>query len=381
MRIGIDVRLALGRRRGMGRALLNLLTHLSQIDKANTYFLYLDRADTQAVLPKASNFETRVFPPRLYPVWEQISLPLLSIKDKLQILHCPANTAPFLLPRGVKLIVTLHDVIFLKPLSEVPLSSSMYQNLGRLYRRLCAAAIRKNADLVITVSKWSRQEIQERLGIKADRIRVIYNGVDDVFFNISTDMTASVLRQLGIDSPYILHLGAIAPHKNTAKAVEAFHLLTQHTYYAHIKLVIIGLSPDAARNLIPSLRENSQLLEKVIFLGYVDDHELACLYKGAELLLFPSLWEGFGLPALEAMACGTPVVASNRASIPEVTGGAALLVDPTKPEEISHGMQRILEDTALRSEIVRAGIRRAMEFRWEIVAKQVLSAYREVLEA
>jgi len=381
MRIGIDARLALGRRRGMGRVLFNLLRHLSQIDKKNMYFLYLDRVDTQGALPVAPNFQARVLPPRLYPVWEQINLPLICRGDKLNLLHCPANTAPFWVPETVKLIVTLHDLIFLKPLSEVPLSSSMYQNLGRLYRRLCAAAIRKKANLVITVSEWSRQEIRERLGIKADRMRVIYNAVDDHFFNISTDIAAPVLRRLGIDSPYILHLGAIAPHKNTAKAIEAFHLLTQHTYYAHIKLVIIGLSPDAARNLIPSLRENSQLLENVIFLGYVDDHGLACLYKGAELLLFPSLWEGFGLPALEAMACGTPVVASNRASIPEVTGGAALLVDPTKPEEISHGMQRILEDTVLRSEMVRAGIRQAMKFRWEIVAKQVLSAYRKVLEA
>lgn len=378
MRIGIDARLALGKRRGMGRVLLSLLVRLADIDPDNQYFLYLDRPDTHRVLPAAQNFTARVCTARFYPWWEQVCLPFASLKDDLHLLHCPANTAPFLRRSVPRLVVTLHDLIFLKPLSDVPLSPSTYQNLGRLYRALCSAAV-KRADLFITVSEWSRQEIMDRLGIPSDRIRVIPNGVDERFFEIRDNEAAKVLQEIGVRRPYILHLGAVAPHKNTPRAVEAFGHLLEFLPTIELQMVVVGLVPDAARRLLSGLDRLGHALPRIRFLGYVGDHELACLYKGAELLLFPSLYEGFGLPALEAMACGTPVVAARRASIPEVTGDAVLLVDPTEVEEITNAMYRLLVDDSLRSTLASAGRQRALQFRWESAARQLLQAYLDVL--
>lgn len=376
MKIGIDARLALRKRRGIGRVLLNLINHLSMIDRKNQYILYLEKEDTDCILPTADNITKRVLPPQIYPLWEQISLPIACKIDKVDVLHCPANTGPVVVPRSVKLIVTLHDVMFLKPYSEIPLSSNTYQNLGRVYRRLCTKLLRKRADYFITDSEWSRQDIQQLLGIPRNRIAVIPCGVDDYFLQGTERDCKAILNQLGIDFKFIFHLGGISPNKNTIGAIKAYSMLIKVPQYRDLHLVVGGISPRTNNQITWLVKQNRW--EKLIkFLGYITDEELKCLYKGAELFLFPSLYEGFGLPALEAMACGTPVVASNRSSIPEVVGEAGLLVDPTDLKAISNAMKIILQDEDLRVKLKNEGRARAMEFNWETAAKEVIQVYRK----
>lgn len=378
MRIGIDARLALGRRRGMGRVLLGLLTHLMSIDTKNTYFLYLDRPDAQGVLPKVPNLKTRIFPPRLYPLWEQICLPIACKKDNLDILHCPANSGPLLVPKQTKLVLTIHDVIFLKSPYEIPLSSSTYQNFGRIYRRLCAKLLRSSVDHVITVSQFSKYDIQGSLKIPEDKIAVIPNGIDDSFFQKPMEDCEVILKRLQINGKFIFHLGGIAPNKNTIGAIKAYDLLLQEGEYGDLYLVIGGISLEGNNQIKQFVKERG-LGEKVKFVSYVTDEELKCLYSKAELFLFPSLYEGFGLPPLEAMACGTPVVASNKSSIPEAVGEAGILVDPNSIDEIKIAMANILHDGQLKAKLIDLGKQRAQKFRWERSAEKLLQIYEGLL--
>lgn len=374
MRIGIDARLALGKRRGMGRALLNLLTKLIAFDKKITYFLYVDKIDMQSILPKAPNLITRVLPPRFYPIWEQVSLPIACIKDNLDILHCPANTAPIFIPKRMKLILTIHDVIFMKSFNEISLSDSMYQNIGRIYRRICVKTLINRVNHIITVSQFSKNDIQKHFGIPEDKITVIPNGIDDYFFQNLEDNCETFLKRLQIGGKFIFHLGGTSPNKNTIAAIKAFNLLLQDEEYHDLCLIIGGVSPEGSNKIKKYVKEKG-LEEKVKFINYVTDKELKCLYSNAELFLFPSLYEGFGLPPLEAMACGTPVVASNLTSLPEVVGDAGILVDPMNINEIKTAMIDIMHNEQLKAKLIKAGIQRADEFRWEKAANKLFQIY------
>jgi glycosyltransferase involved in cell wall biosynthesis len=378
MRIGIDARLALGHRRGMGRVLLNLLTNLLLFDTKNTYFLYVDKFDAQGILPKAPNIKTRVLPPRFYPLWEQISLPIACIKDKLDILHCPANTAPLFIPRRTKLVLTIHDIIFLKPFSEVPLSDSMYQNIGRIYRRICVMTRISRVHHIVTVSQFSGYDIQRNLGIPADRVTVIHNGIDDYFFQDHRENCETFLKTLQVSGRFIFHLGGTSPNKNTIGAIKAFNLLLQEEGYHDLYFVIGGVSSKGNNQIKQFVREKG-LEKKVKFINYVTDRELKCLYSNAELFLFPSLYEGFGLPPLEAMACGAPVVASNLTSLPEVVGEAGILVDPMNIDEIKTAMVNIMRNEQLKAKLIKAGKQRVQEFRWKKAAKKLLQVYENSL--
>jgi glycosyltransferase involved in cell wall biosynthesis len=379
MRIAVDARLALRKRRGMGRVLLNLLSALAEIDKTNHYFLYLEKADKHNILPASDNFTKRVIPIRNYPLWEQVILPIACKMDKIDVLHCPANTGPVIMPRAVRLVVTLHDAIFLKSLSEVPLSSSIYQNLGRAYRYLCARLLRNRIDYFMTDSQWSSQDIQQLLNVTSERIVVIPCSIDDYFSQKTKEDCTAILSQLGIDSRFIFHLGGIAPNKNTIGAIEAYRLLIQDEIHRELSLVIGGVRPDS-NNQITQFVIGKGLKGKVQFLNYVTDEELKCLYSKAELFLFPSLYEGFGLPPLEAMACGSPVLASNTTSLPEAIEDAGILVNPHKTNEIVGAMKKILQDKGLREHLISRGLERAKSFTWRHTAERVLAVYKGELD-
>jgi len=379
MRIGIDARLTLRKRRGMGRVLLNIITHLAKLDQENQYILYLEREDKKNILPEGENFSKRVILPPNYPIWEQFSLPIVCKEDKLDILHCPANTRPILLPKEIKLIVTLHDVIYLKPFSEIPLSSSIYQNLGRIYRILCAKLLWKKINHIVTISEFSKCDIQNTLRIPPNRITVVPLGIDDFFFQKNRENCEVILKKLGIDSKFIFHLGGIAPTKNTKGAIKAYSLLVKKEEYRDLSLIIGGI-PIKNNNQILQFVQHLGLKNKVKFLDYVSDKKLKCLYTKAELFLFPSLYEGFGLPPLEAMACGTPVVASNSSSIPEVVEDTVILVNPENINEIKDGMDKILEDNELRNRLIEKGKNQAKKFEWNKAVKRLLQVYRQVYE-
>ncbi len=379
MKIAIDTRLALRKRRGMGRVLLNVVNHLAMVDRENQYILYLEKEDTERILPATNNFMKRVLHPRIYPLWEQVSLPIACKIDNIDVLHCQTNTGPVVVPGSVKLVVTLHDVMFLKSYSEIPMSSSIYQNFGRLYRRLCVKLLSKRIDCFVTVSECSRQDIQRLLSVPLDKIVVISNGIDNYFLQENEEDYKTILSQLGIDSKFIFHLGGISPNKNTIGAIKAYSLLVQEKKYRNLLLVVGGVHPESNNQIIKYVKQK-RLEERVRFLHYMTDEELKCLYSKAELFLFPSLYEGFGLPTLESMACGTPVVASNSTSIPEAVGEAGILVNPTNIDDIRVAMKDVLDNEGLRRILVDKGRKRAHNFKWKEAAKKLLQVYEKVLE-
>lgn len=377
MRIGIDTRLALRKRRGMGRVLLNIVTYLAMLDKDNQYILYLEKEDKEHILPSSKNFVKKLLPLRNYPLWEQFFLPFAALRDDLDILFCPANTAPACVPRRVKLLVTIHDVIFLKSRFEVPSSHSLYQEVGKLYRKICVESIKHRVNHVLTDSQFSKRDIQSELGILEDMITVIPNGVDDFFFEESGKDCKSVLANLGINFKFIFHLGGTTLNKNTIGAIQAYDLLVHKKEYEDVYLVIVGICPTRESEIIRFVKAH-ELTERIRFLNNISDEELRCLYSNAELFLFPSFYEGFGLPPLEAMACGTPVVVSNSTSLPEVVGEAGITVSPNKPYEIGEAMARVLGDEELRMKLIRAGRQRAESYRWENSVKLLLRVFEDL---
>ena len=389
LHIGIDARL-IHYRRGMGTVVYSLINEwvrfiTTPCDDAPIPFrltLYVDsaRAVTAAAPFANDHVSVRQFGPAFYPLWEQWLLPRQVLKDEVDVLYCPANTAPIFLPAPIKLALTIHDVMYLLPQGQLPTSPSLYQRLGRRYRRWVVPKAARRANLIVTDSQFSRRDILQYLGrslsTSADAIQVVTLAAAAEYGPQLPENVALGLAQLKVRPPYILGLGAIDPRKNTTRLIEAFAQLENRSQ----KLVITGLDP-AAQAYFGKLAQQYglNLGNDVILLGFVSERELAALYAGATLLLYPSLYEGFGLPVLEAMACGTPVITSNTSSIPEIAGEAALLIDPTDITAMSNAMQRLIDAPSLRQQLIKSGWVRASQFNWQFSAKLMLTLLSKVV--
>jgi glycosyltransferase involved in cell wall biosynthesis len=294
----------------------------------------------------------------------------LAKRHDLDLIHDPNGIAPFIgLPGNVPGIVTLHDAFpFVHPESHNWLDNWRY-------RWYLPSALRKTSQ-VITVSESSRSDLETHLGLDSDRISVIPEGVDPRFSPTSAPNGHEVLKKYGVTSPYLLYVGALNGRKNIARMLEAFSIAReQHPDYT---LVIAGKKQWKTKSIDEAM-SNRDLQRTVHFTGYVDDDDLPELYRSATAFLFPSLYEGFGLPPLEAMACGTPVITSDISSLPEVMGNAALMVDPLDVLSLSNAIKRVLSDPVLRQSMIGRGLTRANDFRWENSAEQTMSLYERVL--
>jgi glycosyltransferase involved in cell wall biosynthesis len=267
-------------------------------------------------------------------------------------------------------VVTIHDTIHLTFPQYLP------NRAAYAYARASMWAAVRRSDRILTVSDASKRDILHFFDVPADKVVVVYNGIDERFARTPrAEDVARVRERYQLDQRFVLYVGNIKPHKNLVRLIEAFHLLRRDD--ADLKLLIIG---DEISKL-PALRRavhQYKLHKHVRFLGYLPDDMLAILYRQAAVFVFPSLYEGFGLPPLEAMASGTPVVTSNVSSLPEVTGGAAMLVDPYDVDSIADGMRRVLTDPALAAEMRRKGLLRAREFSWERSVVRTRAVYGEV---
>ncbi|MFZ5494500.1 MAG: glycosyltransferase family 4 protein [Verrucomicrobiota bacterium] len=375
LRIGMDVRL-LAKRRGIGNYVHNLLEAVAASDTRHRFVLYGDHEELRAVAPADDRFEVRIMSPKIYPVWEQLALPVQAGRDGVDLLHCPANAGPLWMPRDVGLVLTVHDVMYMLPESQLPVSPSLYQRLGRAYlRRVVPSAVR-HARAVLTISRYSRSDICRHLGVKAETVDVIHEAAGRTFRPLANDEAEARLRGFGLRRSFFVTLGAIDPRKNTLFTIEAFARLVAQGEQEH-DLVIVGLAPKAREHFAQHLRARN-LGPRVHLLGFVTEEELTALYGRATAILYPSLYEGFGIPILEGMACGTPVVGSVHASIPEIAGDAALLIDTVEPEMLTAAMARILGDVGLRRELIARGRKRAAEFSWDKLAKETLAVYERV---
>jgi glycosyltransferase involved in cell wall biosynthesis len=378
MKIGIDSRFAVGKRRGIGNYTLKLIQNLAMIDSENQYVLYTDRVDDEGTLPDCANFEVKQISPSNYLLWEQIALPLQARRDSLDILHCTGNTAPIFIDKRMKLISTIHDVMYLKDSRELAESASLYQRAGRLYRRMVVPRTIDQLSMVVTVSEFSKNDISKHMrGFNDGRIRVTREASGIEFCQINrSEALEEIQNRFDFAGDYILALGALDPRKNTKLVIQQFLELKNELHFNE-KLLIAGV-PNWRQTDIFKIAQGSDGSKDIMFLDFVSGKDLALLYSAATVFLYPSLYEGFGIPPLEAMACGVPVIASNTTSIPEIVGDAALLIDPLNGEELKSALMRLLTDDAFRDLLRERGFKQERKFSWRKMALETLDVYKEV---
>ena len=354
MRIAIDARKL--HDFGIGTYVRNLLRQLARQDARSEYVVLCRPADREYVAELGGHMRPVVEPAAAYSIREQYRLPLDLRRERIDVFHAPHYVLPLLTP--CRSVVTIHDCIHLMFPQYLP------GRLAHAYARTVLWAAVRRSDRILTVSEASKRDILHFFNVSAAKVEVIPNGIDERFRLVPSDEEiARVRERYLLHDPFLLYAGNIKPHKNIERLIEAFHLLRQRGH-DQLRLLIIGNEVSK----YPTLRRTVhrfKLHTYVRFLGFVPDQMLAVLYRLADVFVFPSLYEGFGLPPLEAMASGTPVVTSNVSSLPEVVGDAAVLVDPYSAASIAEGIQQVLSDPVLRQTLAARGLARAREFSWE----------------
>jgi len=319
---------------------------------------------------RPANLSKRFMPVRsIFRKWWLVGLPALLQISPVDVFHGTNYCIPVFAPCPT--VVTIHDLSLL-----AQAGTHEEANVERGRRRLPIMA--RRATMIIAPSEWTRREIISRLGIRAERIRVIQEAAREGMRPRDEAESRSVLDKHGIRRPYLLYVGTIEPRKNLTTLLRAYDELLRATPHRP-QLVLCGgrgWLDDEVFNMVEELR----LTEMVRFTGYVEEVELPALYSAAEVFVYPSLYEGFGLPPLEAMACGTPVVASNTASLPEVVGDAGLMVSPRDVRALAQTLAKLLDDAGLRQRLSRAGLAQAARFSWERAAHETQAVYDEVFE-
>ena len=371
MRIGIDARKL--RDYGIGTYVRNLLRQLTRLDGADDYVVFCRDGDFETVSALGPHIKPVREEAGSYSLREQFAIPIDVRREGIELFHAPHYVLPPLtLCRSV---VTIHDCIHLRFPQYLP------NRLGYAYARAQMWSATHRAARVMTVSEASKRDILRYFRVAESRIDVIYNAIDDRFWQAPDPEEIDRVRQrYQLDAPFVLYAGNIKPHKNLERLIEAFHLLRQDATFKDVRLLIIGDEISKYASLRRAVHRH-KLHKHVRFFGFVPDRTLAALYRLADVFVFPSLYEGFGLPPLEAMASGTPVITSNVSSLPEVVGDAAVMIDPYEPAAIADAMQRVLSDEALRADLRRRGLARAREFSWERSIGRVREIYREVAKS
>lgn len=359
---------------GVGRYLISLLDALQEVDKRNLYYIFTSLDNYHLFNIWEENFsEIRLkftHNPRwvmrpAYFLWQNTIFLLLLKRMKIDLLHLP-NLLP-LLSRHIPTVVTIHD------LGEMKINKK-YNKLRQYYRQSILPITVRNARRIITVSKSTQSDLQSLLGVKKSKIDITYEGVNTFLFNPPTDIALDWKNcEKFVDSPFIFYAGAMFKHKNLARLIKAFSMIKESANIPH-KLIIAGKISGEYENLL-SLVEELCLEQEVKFIGFISDSELVSLYRCATLFTYIPLNEGFGLPVLEAMACGTPVVASNVSSIPEVAGNAAILVDPLNIKAIASKLLEVITDEEILETLTSNGIKQVKSFSWRNCAQLTIKSY------
>lgn len=378
MRIGIEAqRLFRPHKHGMDRVVLELIRHLQILDKENEYFVFVKPDVDNQVIKNTDNFTIVEVPGGAYPIWEQLKLPKLAKAYQCDVLHCTSNTAPWSVK--MPLITTLHDIIFKESsiVEQLISSASWYQKMGNLYRRWVVNRVVKRSDQLITVSNYEKQNITHSYSLNNNAIATVYNGVNSQFTAVFESTTVEAVKaKYQLPDQFLLHIGNTDPRKNTARVLEAFYQYIQETSEV-IPLVLMGLNQAQLKTILKTTGLDNQLREYIVLTGYVADDDLPVIMHLSELFLFPSLREGFGIPIIEAMACGVPVITSNTSSMPEVAGNAACLVVPTSTKSIFEAIIKIRTDSNYRATLVERGLERYKSFSWNHTAQKVLDIYQQ----
>lgn len=370
MRIGIEAqRIFRKNKHGMDYVVLQEIKELQQFDTHNEYFVFVAPGEDHC-LEDSKNVHIIEIGGNIYPIWEQITLPKVVNELKLDMLHCTSNTAPIWC--SVPLILTLHDIIFMEPRDKS--NKSLYQNMGWLYRRLVVPRILKKCEYIITVSDFELNNITTKLGIARERMVMIYNGYNE-WFKPLKDLKMKYRKYIN-ESGYFFFLGNTDPKKNTERTLIAY---SKYLEVSKVKRPLLMADLDKsylndiiARNHIENITSNIHMP------GYIVNSDLPYIYNNAFAFLYTSLRESFGIPLLEAMACGTPVITSNTSSMPEIGGRNAILINPENPDEIAQMMIKLEEDREFYDQQKNLGIKRAQLFSWRQTAELLLEVYNRV---
>jgi len=368
MRIGVHAAGLLSRRTGRESYVQSLLAALARVDGENEYHVFVTPSNRRLFERPEPNFRTvEVRLPRMPTrrLWEIAYVRLAPAVRRLDIVHLMESPLPFYQPS--KALATVHDVL---PL----LYPQLFPLKGRIYYRKALTAGAKRLRAVIASSEHTKRDMVDHLRIEPSRIRVIYPAVDARFAPIDDeDAVAAVRRRYNLPERFILYVGTLEPRKNLLRLIAAYHRLRETGLSE--ALVLAGGRGWLCDDVIDAAKAQ----EGVHLTGFIADEDLPALYNAASLFVFPSLYEGFGSPPLEAMACGLPVVCSNTSSMPEVVGDAALLVDPEDEGSIAEAMWEAAHDETLRHRMRDAGLARARLFSWDDAARQTLDVYREII--
>lgn len=359
MRIAIDARMY--RESGIGRYIRNLLTQLQKLDFENEYFILLAKKDFEN-LEFRDNFKKVLANFRWYGLSEQIKMPKILHNLKADLVHFPHFNAP-LLYQG-KFIVTIHDLIHQHfQMRRATTHDPLIYNLKQWgYKKVFKNAINKSSKILVP-SNYVKKMLINEWGMDSEKIVVTPEAVDDKLLTI-------IGKTSQVKSPYIFYVGNAHPHKNVEGLIKAF-LKLKEKYY-DLKLVLSGHDHYFWQRI---KKENQQ--EGIVYTGYVDDEELVALYKNASCFVMPSFEEGFGIPLLEAFACGCPVVASDAGSLKEVGGDACIYFDPKNEKEMIGKISLLLDNENLRKDLIEKGKKRVKIFSWEKLAKQTLEVYQK----
>jgi glycosyltransferase involved in cell wall biosynthesis len=369
MVIGIEAqRIFRKNKHGMDYVVLQEIRELQRMDSEHEYYVFVKPGEDRCVSSTRNVHVVELNCPS-YPLWEQWALPRAARKYGVELLHCTSNTAPIWC--DIPLVLTLHDIIFLEPRDKQ--NHSLYQNMGWLYRRLVVPRILDKCRRIITVSNFEMDNIMRKLNIPRERMAMIYNGYND-WFRPMDEVAATRSKYIGEDG-YFFFLGNTDPKKNTERTLVAY---AKYLEQSAVKRRLLMADLDAEylngiiqRNGIESIRE------KIVMPGYIVNSDLPAIYNAAFAFLYTSLRESFGIPLLEAMACGTPVITSNTSSMPEIGGKDAILVNPESSDEIAAMMLRLETDDTFRSQQQALGIERARLFSWRKTAEQLLKVYED----
>lgn len=376
MKIGIEAQRVFRRKKhGMDIVALQLIRNLQLIDKENQYYIFVKDDEDNTCIAETPNFKIVKLPRSPYPVWEQILLPIALKKYGIELLHCTSNTAP--LAVSVPLVITLHDIIYLEKWNFT--RGTSYQIAGNLYRRINVPPAVNKAAKIVTVSDYEKTQIENYFKYDDGKVVTIYNGVGERFNRVTDrEVLSSIRKKYKLPEKYVFFLGNTEPKKNVEGVMRALSYLRRQN---RLNFTLLMLDIDRKYlNLVADYIEDKAVLDHISFTGYVPNQELPAIYSMASLFLYPSLRESFGIPILEAMACGVPVITSNTSAMPEVAGDAAVLINPENPEELGENILRVLEDDNLRQRLVEKGLVQFKKFSWKNNARQTLDLYRNVLQ-
>lgn len=364
MKIGVMLR-HMGEQGGIAVYTRNLLNALFEIDRKNEYVMIYRRREQLGGLLLGPNVREQILPAPTKLWWDQVVVPRFAAKERLDLVFGPKMAVPLF--GSTKSVTCIHG-------AEQFVVSSVFRWYDRLYFLIANRLYCKKASAVITMARQSASDIRDYMGCDPDKIHVIYESYNEKCRVWDTETAEEVRRRYSLPERFILFVGGLTPLKNLKNVLRAFRKVIEVVPH---KLVIVGFNRWKFENDIKMMQDPG-LRDRLVTPGFVPDEDLPGFYNLASLFMLPSLYEGFGMPVLEAMACGCPVITSNVGCSPEVSGGAAYLVDPYNPDAIADGIVRVLTDGALRKDLIEKGKVRSRDFSWKRCATETLRLFESL---